>query len=69
MSQGVHAEPNSRANLENANYQTALGNEVLTPPVYRYFYDQDAWNILNESQAIWSHKSWKLIISTKIIQH
>ena len=46
LSRGVDVNPNRDAEIENANYHTASGPDVLTPPVNRYFYEQDAWNIL-----------------------
>ena len=47
MSAGVDVHPNNNAKLENADYHTADGPEVQTPPINKYFYEQDAWNILN----------------------
>ena len=58
MSRGVDVNPNRDADLENANYHTASGPDVLTPPVNRYFYEQDAWNILNQRPAI----NWQNLI-------
>ena len=52
LSGEVDVNPNRDAEIENANYHTASGPDVLTPPVNRYFYEQDAWNILNSRPAI-----------------
>ena len=41
----MQVDPNPDASIANASYRTATGPDVLTPPVNRYFYDKNTWNI------------------------